>query len=252
VNLQTARLGVWQRSYILDSFNNVCRNTSDIGEFCERPGPFGTHLIDFSDLNPRLDRILLEKGLKRREYYVPETGDSELEYTAEEANYMANRYERFRLVIFSNFFTVGQTVERFEGPLTALFEDLNSGSIVVFLGATGNHYEDIYQRLSTIARNSGLRKLTDIDAILGRSSQSRNAQIVIKRCQHVVFQHLISIAGKQNLPEHRAIEGFYYRDFAEEMHLGLSKTIRWPDYWKATPYENKRLEFSLYSRVVPG
>ena len=212
-------------------------------EHCQFSGPYGAEIIDFSDVNPRSERKALEQFLRKKEHYDASADDFYYEYSPEEASFSANRHRRYRMVVFSNFFTMGHIVDQFEQVLMSLFSDLSSGAVVLIIGATSNQYEEVYSRLTLLAQNNGLRKLTEIKASLGETSQISKAQVEIKRCQHTVFQHLRRVTNEPNLPKVLDSSVFHYLEFAKQLGLELGPNIRWPDYWNPKPFPNKRVEF---------
>ena len=212
-------------------------------ETCSRPGPFGADIIDFGDVNPPAKRKALYKYLRDTEYY--DGDDYYLEYLPEEANMIAQRYQRFRMVVFSNFFTVEHTVRKFRDTLDVLLGDLRSGTVMLVLGATGNQYKNIYTQITKISKNKGFVELIEVDEMLGKSAQSSLAQRIIKQCQHSVFKHLVELAGRETIQESISLQEYAYRDFAEKQEIELPLDIRWPDYWTPTPYARKKLTFSL-------
>jgi hypothetical protein len=129
---------------------------------------------------------------------------------------------RFRFLVFSNFFTIADTVRSLRQPIQTLFNDLRFGSVAIILGATGVKYRDIYRSLTEIACSAGLLPLPEVAPILGAGSYP-HAAAIIKLAQHQVFEHLTDIAG----------EG------------ALARGNDWPDYWDPTPSRRKRTEFAL-------
>jgi hypothetical protein len=146
-----------------------------------------------------------------------------LEYLPEEANYVAQRYARYRMIIFSNFFTLEDAVHAFESPLRALLSDLRTGSVVIVVGARGNHYQGIYGDLTRVAKECGMFGLSDVQEVLGRDSYSVAAP-VIKQAQYRVYEHLEKIVGKDQLGHSR----------------------EYPDYWSPEPNPRKRVDFALH------
>lgn len=237
---QSTHFGIVERS---DSMRRLMHWLS---EHCRRPGPYEADITDFSEINPPAARKALEQSRGGKEYYDASVDDYYYEYSTEEADFIANRHQRYRMVIFSNFFTVSHVIDQFEKALTALFADLSSGAVVLILGATGSQYQKVYSRLTTLAQINGLRKLTELDVCLGQDTQVAKAQEEIKKCQHAVFQHLLHITGRQHLPETLKASEFPYTEFAKQIKLKIPATIRWPDYWNPAPFPGKRVEFSFH------
>jgi hypothetical protein len=231
---------------IVESSSSMRRLMHWLSEHCQRPGPYGADITDFAEVNPPATRKELEQSLRRREYYDASVDDYYYEYTTEEANFIANRHQRYRMVIFSNFFTVDHVIDQFEKAITALFADLSSGAVVMILGGTGGQYKKVYSRLIELAQNSGLRRLTELDGSLGAGTQAARAQEEIKKRQHAVYRHLLRIVSDRQLPEALVTSDYPYAEFANQIGLDLPPTIRWPDYWNPAPFPGKRVEFSLH------
>ncbi len=231
---------------IVERSSSMQRLMHTLSEHCHRPGPYGADTTDFSEVNPPATRKTLEQSLRRTEYHDASVDDYYYEYTTEEANLIANRYQRYRMVIFSNFFTVDHVIDQFEKAITVLFADLSSGAVVMILGGTGGQYERVYSRLIELAQNNGLRRLTELGVSLGAGSQVAKAQAEIKKHQHAVFRHLLRMVDDHQLPRTLTTSEYAYAEFANQIGLELPSTIRWPDYWNPTPFLGKRLEFSLH------
>jgi len=206
---------------IIEKSPEMCRFMHRFGEFTERSGPSCSGRFDFSLVDPPAEREELLRRLLNEEYYDYETGDSYSEYLPEEANWIAQRHARFRLVIFSNFFTLEDSVQAFEQPLRSLLLDLRPGSGVIVIGARGSHYPKIYSDLISIAEDAGLVCLDSVPGVLGRNEYEVAAR-VIKKAQHQVYVHLESIVGKDQLSQ----DGY-------------------PDYWSPEPHPKKRVDFAL-------
>lgn len=230
---------------IVESSASMRRFMHLFSEHCLRPGPFGADITDFVKINPSLERKELQRHLRNEEYYDASDDEYYSEYSLEEANTIAQKHQRYRIVVFSNFFTVSQTLQKYEPTLNILLSDLNGGATVLVLGARGNQYEEIYRRLNELGEQNGLIKLIILREILGNSPQINEAQTEIKRCQHAIFQHLEQVVGVDNLPESVKLMNYQHRRFAERMRIELPSTIRWPDYRNPMPDPAKRVKFSL-------
>src|SRR5262249_28169013 len=90
--------------------------------------------------------------------------------------------------------TLGEAVARVEPTPRTLFADLNNGSAVIVLGAKGNHYEEVYRPLTAVAKECGLRLLSEVSRDLGKE-KDHEAERIIKRCQYDVFKHMSQLAG---------------------------------------------------------
>lgn len=207
---------------VVERSREMTRFLHNFSEITHRPGPFGADQDDFATIDPAADRTALREYLLRQEYYDPSGDEYYTEYSPDEANYIAQRHARYRLVMFSNFLTLGDTVHQFEASLRALFLDLRYGSVVIVLGARGTQYEAIYKELETLAQDCGLKHLADISQEMGSQSYSEAAP-VIKRSQHNVFCHLERVAGVARILRHKS----------------------YPDYWNPLPSSKKRSKFGL-------
>lgn len=165
-------------------------------ELSNRPGPYGAYKVDFGQLDSATARQRLQKELRSQEFYDPVTAESYPEYSTIEANYIAQAHERFRLVIFSNFFTLADTVEKYKSTIESLFLDLRPGSVVLILGATGRNdandkYQIIYKQLTELAVKNGMQKVTDERM----EPFDDRVHTIIKQAQYEVVLHLDQIAG---------------------------------------------------------
>ncbi len=237
---QTTQISIAESSQAMSGFMH------HFSEYSMRPGPFRADIADFADLNPAVERQKLEQHLRQQDYYDPSSDEFYDEYLPDEANRITNLHQRFRIVIFSNFFTLNKTVEPFSNALDALYSDLNAGSVVLIIGAVGNQYEKIYDCLSKIAEQHRLNRLFELPESLGENPAVKRAQIVVKKAQNSVYQFLEQIAGAENLPQQIARSKYYHREFVE-LHLGddFPKMIRWPDYWNPEPNPKKRMTFGF-------
>ena len=215
-------------------------------EYCGRPGPFGADIIDFKHVNPREERQRLFWRLRNAEFYDPESGEYYDEYLPEEANFIAQRHQRYRMMIFSNFFTTERSVEEFREPLSALLSDARPGTVVLIIGARSSHYPEIYRQLTTISEQSGFQQLFEIPEILKPSQRTEQVQSLIKRIQFEVFAHLNEIIGN-NLPKKLQCSDYRYVESAAQSQWGIQfpGSIKWPDYWSPQPNPKKRLAFAI-------
>jgi len=191
-------------------------------EFGRRPGPFGATFADFAGLDLRGRRESHRRQNEAQEYWDPETGEYEVfgDYGAAET---ADSLFRYRLVVFSNFLTVGSAVETHSRDLELLFADLRPGAVIIVLGGTGTSYQDIYERIADIARRAGLREAGWHTDTLGRIKPTDSVAKLVKESQHRVYQYLAAVVGSDGLKRDRA----------------------WPDYWSPKPSARARPKFSL-------
>lgn len=231
---------------IAESSQAMSRFMHHFSEYSIRPGPFRADIADFADLNPAAKRQKLEQHLRQQDYYDPSSDEFYSEYLPDEANRIANLHQRFRIVIFSNFFTLNETVKTFSNTLDTLYSDLNAGSVVLIIGAVGNQYEKIYNSLSKIAEQHRLSRLFELPETLGENPAVKQAQRVVKNAQNSVYQFLEQIAGAENLPQQIARSKYYHCEFVEShCRNNFSDIIPWPDYWNPEPNPKKRMTFGF-------
>lgn len=182
-------------------------------EYCKEPGPFGAHFDDFSVLDLKQARADYRR---RNEYDRYWDGDDVVNpWAAEEANVLF----RYRLVVFSNFLTLGEQVQMYETQLRDLFRDLRPGSIVLVLGGTGDSYQRIYEHVKVLALDEGLREAAARTTFLERDDEVAR---IIKAAQHRVYQHIESVSDRV-----------------------LDHAPSWPDYWTREPSPKSRPKFEL-------
>lgn len=192
-------------------------------EFSGRRGPFGPIVDDFSGLDLASRRALFRSQNETERYWHEETEQYEEIYDPVSASAEAERLFRYRLVVLSNFLTVESDLERFEAELRKLFEDLKAGGIVLVLGATGDSYQKVYERLSSLALESGLRDAGWHADNLARIEPTDPSARVIKEAQHRVFRHIAGLVGSSAFQRGKA----------------------WPDYWSPEPSPKARPQFAL-------
>lgn len=198
------------------------RFVEHFSQITDRIGVYSAGQNDFAFVDPARERRRLQQDLRKREYYDGETDGYFPEYTVPEANYIAQRYARYRMIVLSNFLTISGSVQSFEEPLRALFTDLRAGSAAILLGARGQHYKQIYDDFLRLAQQCGLRPLRDVPEELGRDNYEFTAPI-IKQAQYRVFSHLAKRVGDEN----------------------LELSSKHPDYWSPDPHPKKRVEFAM-------
>jgi len=229
---------------IVESSPSMARFMHLFSEYCKRPGPFGANIIDFKHVNPRKARQGLLWNLRNKEFYDPESGEYYLEYFPEEANFIAQRYQRYRMMIFSNFFTTEGTVEEFRESLGALLSDARPGTVALIIGAQGRHYSKIYRQLTTISERNGFRQIFEIPEILRPGPRTKQVQSLIKKFQFEVFSHLEKVSGK-SLPRELRSVNYRYAKFAIQWEIQIPESIKWPDYWSPQPNPKKKLTFAI-------
>lgn len=206
----------------IENSPSMARFIHHFSEYCQRRGPFGPTIADFSDLDFQAKREFHFRSYKYETYWDPHTEEYEEWYDPHLASEESSRLFRYRLIVFSNFLTLGDTVSGFEKELRALFNDLRAGSVVIVLGATGGAYQDVYAKLAQIANDARLTQdQWDTDQ-LGEMSDERFSTR-IKAAQHRVYVHLAELAVDPPLPQ----------------------TKPWPDYWTPQLSPKVRSKFAL-------
>lgn len=206
---------------VVEKSKSMQRFLHHFSELSFRSGPFGADSEDLSTLDFAQERQEYRQQLLREEWYEAETDDYHQTCSSDEANNVSQALHRYRLAIFSNFFTLSETVEQFAPQVSSLFSDLRLGGTVIILSATGCHYGPICQRLEELAIAAGLKPIPEFSAILGSDSYDRVAA-PIKRTQHEIFKYL-----------------------DETAEVPLERAKRWPDYWEPKPHPGRRTKFAL-------
>jgi hypothetical protein len=118
-------------------------------------------LSDFGGVMPRVERKGIEDALRqeRDEFFneVQNQWDEERRYSVEEANFMAQRRHRHRLIIFSNFLTTVCTVTLFEPNLIEILADAQPCSVVMVLGGRRGLYPHVYEYIARLASSAGFQ-----------------------------------------------------------------------------------------------
>jgi hypothetical protein len=116
-------------------------------------------LSDFRAIVPRAERKRLQEVLRwtEDEYFdeVANEWTSDLQYSADEANDMAQSLHRYRLIVFSNFLATVGTVTTFEPNLIDILADAQPGSVVMVLGGKGGPYPEVYEYVDRLAKPAG-------------------------------------------------------------------------------------------------
>lgn len=192
-------------------------------EFCRRRGPFGATISDFTGLDFHAERESYRRNYSSETYWDTETEAYEEYYDPSTAAEEASGLFRYRLVIFSNFLTLGETVSHFEQELRRLLIDLGAGAVVIVLGGTGDEYQEVYSKLTNLATEARMKKAQWDSNGLGKLTPNDQPACRIKGCQYAVYQHLSQLVHHPPLPHKRD----------------------WPDYWTPVPSPRTRTKFAL-------
>ena len=191
-------------------------------EHCGRRGPFGATIDDFRCLDFLSIRHSYFKHHRYKGDYNATTGEEE-EFDDSYLTAMeSNSIIRYRLIIFSNFFTLACSVRKYEQELRSLFDDLSPGSVVIISGATGKRYQEIYEQLTQLAHNARMKHDEWNSNSLGEQIDSRLIARM-NQAQHTVSLHLENLAGNSPLP----------------------KSSEWPEYSDPKPSSKVRRNFAL-------
>ena len=118
-----------------------------------------SYLSDFGSLEPRVERQNLQRELRWSEdIYFDEAANewtSELQYSADEANDIAQSLHRYRLIVFSNFLTAVGNVKNFESNLVDIFSDAQPGTVILVIGGKGGAFPEIYCFVNDLAKSAG-------------------------------------------------------------------------------------------------
>ena len=118
-------------------------------------------LPDFSKFHPTQERKQSFQYLRNKEdeYYdeVENEWTSELQFSPNEANDMAQSLHRYRLFVFGNFLTTPDIVDGFEQNLLDILRDARPGSVILVLGAKGGSYAEVYKTVDRLAVPAGFQ-----------------------------------------------------------------------------------------------
>lgn len=205
---------------IVEQSRSMQRFLHHFSELSTRPGPFGADSEDLTTLDFAKERREYRDHLLRQHWYDPESDTHNSEYSPDVAHNIAQAQHRYRLAVFSNFFTLNETVEQFAPQVSKLYSDLRLGGTVIILSAKGGHYGPIYERLDELAISAGLQPIPEVATVLGSDSYERVAAS-IKECQYRIFKYLEQLGGP------------------------LTRGKAWPDYWESAPHAGRRTDFAL-------
>ena len=121
----------------------------------------------FESILPTEERKTMNHSLRWAEdaYYdeYTEQWESELCYTPEEANHIANNHHRYHVFTFSNFLTKSSVIEDFRPNLTDILNDARAGSVLLLIGGRFGKYQDVRWEIAGLAHEAGfLRSMEDL------------------------------------------------------------------------------------------
>ena len=212
----------------LDCIENsqiMTRFIHHFSEYCGRHGPFGATIDSLESLDfPSARNDYFERN--RYEQFFDEEFDNTWLASIE-----SNSIFRYRLIVFSNFFTLASTVKKFKKELQVLFSDMNPGSTVVILGSRGKKYRKIYRKLSKLAHNAYLRHDQWNADHLGNHI-SRHTLNRIRRVQNAVYLHLESLASYPPLPQFDELPDYTNLDSPNRIQRNFAVQVfrrgKWP------------------------
>ena len=130
---------------------------------------------DFERFEPNQARKHYFENLRSdaHEYIDETTGElhSDPVYLPDDANTLAQSLHRYRLVVFSNFLTTQETVDKFENNIAGVLRDANPGTVLLLLGGKEHPYPGIYSRVDRIAALSGFDLRVDSETVTWRGRE---------------------------------------------------------------------------------
>ena len=171
---------------------------------------------DFESILPTEGRRALNHSLRGQEdeYYDEEREqwDSDLRYTPEEANEIANNQHRYRLFTFSNFLTNTTIVDKFDANLTDILNDAGAGSVLVLIGGKEGEYERVRQKVADLAHKAGFSRTIENLRVSSQDAAMHDAEYAE---QLRFYRRLKCIAGDlHDLEEVNWIKKYFEKDKA--------------------------------------
>ena len=168
----------------------------------------------FESVLPTEERKKLNHSLRWAEesYYdeYTEEWESELRYTPEEANFIANNQHRYRLFTFSNFLTETSIIEDFRKNLTDILNDARAGSVLLLIGGKCGKYRDVQKEVTNLAQKAEFLRTMEH----ARVSSDVAMEDAVFAEQVRFYQRLKHIAG--DLPENDPTAKCLKEDFERE------------------------------------
>lgn len=129
-------------------------------------------LPDFGKLHPAQERAQRFRNLRNEEdeYYdeISNEWTSELRYSLDEANDIAQSAHRYRLLVFSNFLTTKKILEPIETNIVETLRDAHPGTVLLVIG--GN-YPGIYSYIEELAKSAGFQLKIKDDYVTSKNSE---------------------------------------------------------------------------------
>ncbi len=189
-------------------------------------------LSDFRAIVPRAERKRLQQSLRwaEDEYFdeVRNEWTSDLRYSADEANDMAQLLHRYRMVVFSNFLTTVDVMATFEPNLVDIFSDAHPGSVAMVLGGKGEPYPGVYEYVDRLARPAGFRlevageEVSSADTVVADRVYAEGVKAYTRL-------HNLAPDAAEETPEARRVRSHFTqsREPAPSSHLRAYRKHRW-------------------------
>lgn len=185
-------------------------------------------LDDARSIDPRQMRARVRENLLDECEYNPETGTHEPVVWPETADLESQGLYRYRLITLSNFLTNPEILDSVRASLSAIFSDLQPGSVVLNIGGVGKQYPRIYERLDQVAFDSGLqRKIEGVRV----ASTAEDTSIIVESARRVA-QHVSDLSP---MPD----------DVPEDVQVALSQGSRWGGRSAIRVYRRNRRRVDL-------
>ena len=220
----------------IENSRSMNRFMHHFSEHCGRRGPFGAITDSFESLDFRSIRNSYFEHNRYKGSFNAITGEEEEFDDSYLTSMESNSIFRYRLVVFSNFFTLASTVKAYKKELRALFTDSNPGSVVVILGSRGKKYQKIYKKLGRLAHTAHLRHNEwDTDEL---GTQIDTKQLDRIRCvQHAVTLHLTDLANDPPLPQADRLPDYTNPNSSNKIRRNFAVRIFRRGRWLSRPIE---------------
>ena len=172
-------------------------------------------LHNFGAIKPTQERRQILHSLRNaEETYYDEIRDewaSDLIYSPEEANDIAQSHHRYRLIVFSNFLTNVGTVKCFEPNLVDILQDAFPGTVLLVIGGKGPRYRKVYKRVDKIANCTGFQHVVDQEMASYSGSEVVNQVYEEEKRFYEYLQRLAPCLHQQiqEVGEHRKLRSHF-------------------------------------------